>query len=239
MAFAVKIDYCALVAKSDGALSIRDDAENASSEKYQPTGGDGAYADLEVYGDDAAPSNSYALAADLELDEGDLQGGKVNTVDGKKYMLESVNWSTTGGSAPTISATSQLVESSATDGCLFDFPALDLKARHHAQDAFGILNLTGAGCQFTTIGGSMGCKIDKNKNAGVILTSDPIQGVATCTGTILQTGSTPPTLALKQEATTAGWVITRKPTCTNPESAKKSYTFTVERNLTKTLPATT
>jgi len=116
MAFFPKTDFCGLSAVNTNIL-IRDDAENISQEKYQPTGQKGQFCDLEVYGEDAAPTNSYAIKGDLDIAAGAIKIGKITTIGenaaAKKYALESFEIGTSGGSVPTLSATSQLVESDA------------------------------------------------------------------------------------------------------------------------------
>ena len=87
MAFAVKTDYCGLIAATTPStqdavspLVIRDATENVSVEKYQPQGADGSFVGTEIYGQDSAPSNSYGLRADLKLEDGAIKLNKVTTV---------------------------------------------------------------------------------------------------------------------------------------------------------------
>ena len=84
MAFLVKKDFCGLSKKSDKIL-VRDHQLNGSVEKYQPQGQDGSFDQgTEVFGEDTAPSNSYALKAPgVEFNDGDVKLGEVTEIDEK------------------------------------------------------------------------------------------------------------------------------------------------------------
>lgn len=231
MAFQNKIDYSGLTDLVTG-LSLRDDNSNDSVETYFPTGQDGSYVAGEVYGNDSAPTNALALTANITHTAGTIKLGKITTVgegsSAKKYMLERVTINTAGGQPVSVSATSQLVESGATDDCLYSVPAFSLTKKHHAQDIFSALTLTGTGCEFTSLTANIGCSIGKDKLVGNVISSDIGQGVIEITGTILQTGATAPTLSAA-----TGWVISQPPTATNPETSYKTWSFTVRKNLAK------
>ena len=231
MAFAPKTDYCGLAA-IDANILVRDDAENTSQEKYQPTGQNGGYCDLEVYGEDAAPTNSYAIKGDIDLDAGDIKLNSIVTVgqdeNARKFALESIEIGTSGGSAPTLSATSQRVESDAdaAAACYAEVPALKLSKRHHAQILFDAFTLSGERCELTTCKATVGGTVGKDKLAGDTIGSDLNSASIKVSGTVLQIGSAVPTITPAQ-----GWTLTQKPTCTNPETAKKEYSFELEMNL--------
>lgn len=233
--FAQKIDYCGLTAITElaAALLIRDDNENGSVEKYQPNGGDGSFLGTEVFGQDSAPTNAYGLKADLNLAAGKIKLNKITTVDGKNYALESIEIATAGGSAVKISATCQEIEAGATDAAQAhcSVPALKLSKLHIAQILFDAFTLTGTGCTLTECKATIGSTINKDKVEGVKISSDINSAVITVSGTILQSGSTAPTI----EAAT-GWVITQPLNRTNPESAYKSYAFELQLVLPKTQP---
>lgn len=231
MAFAQKTDFCGLSAV-DANILLRDDNENGSQEKYQPTGQKGQFCDLEVYGEDAAPTNNYAIKSDLDLDDGDIKIGAIKTIGegaaAKKYALESFEIGTSGGSVPTLSATSQLVESDADASTMpyAAIPAFKLRKRHHAQILFDAFTLTGADCELTSCNARGGGTIGKDKLVGVPIGSDVNSVSIVVSGTILQIGDTAPTLT-----PATGWKVTQKPTCTNPETAKKEYAFELEKNI--------
>lgn len=231
MAFAPKTDFGGLSA-IDPNILVRDDAENTSQEKYQPTGQKGQFCDLEVYGEDQAPTNTYAIKGDLDLDDGDIKIGAIKTIGegaaAKKYALESFEIGTAGGTPPTLSATSQLVESGADASTMpyAAIPAFKLRKRHHAQILFAAFTLAGTGCELISCNARCGGTIGKDKLVGVPIGSDVNSVSIVVSGTILQFGDTAPTL---NPAT--GWKVTQKPTCTNPEAAKKEYAFELEKNL--------
>lgn len=231
MAFATKTDFTGLVAKSNGALLLRDDNPNHSNEVYEDTGTDGSIIVTEPYGEDAAPTNNFALAKDLELE---VKLGAITTVNNQKFALESVSITTTGGSAPTISATSQLVEDGATDAnsCVYDVGTIEVLKRHHAQILLDAFSFTGAGCELTTTTTTIGCTVNKDKLVGAVVSSDVVSGQIVVTGEILATGTAEPEITAGE-----GWtLVTLKPNAANPETAKKRFSFEVRKNLTKTTP---
>lgn len=231
MAFQTKTDFCGLAA-IDTNILVRDDAENASQEKYQPTGQKGQFCDLEVYGEDQAPTNTYAIKGDLDIDDGDIKIGGLTVIGegtaAKKYALESFEIGTSGGTPPTLSATSQLVESDADakTACYAEVPAFKLSKRHHAQILFGAFTLEGEKCELTACNATVGGTIGKDKLVGVPIGSDLNSVAITVSGTVLQIGDTAPTITPAE-----GWKLTQKPTPTNPETAKKEYAFELEKNL--------
>ena len=244
MAFAPKIDYCGLVVATKPStqdatspLVIRDANENVSVEKYQPNGQDGSFVGTEIFGQDSAPSNSYGLQADMNIAAGAIKLNKITTIGegatAKKYALESFEITTAAGAAPAISATCQEIEAGATDDgqCVYSVPAFTLTKKHHAQILFAAFTLEGAGCELTACSATVGGSINKDKVEGVKVSSDINSGVITVSGTVLQTGAAAPTIAAAD-----GWVLTQPLNCTNPEAAYKSYTFELQKVLTKTQP---
>lgn len=236
MAFQAKTDYSGLASNSavGSSLTIRDDAQNLSVENYSPQGQNGDIVAIEVYGEDEAPSNSFGVNADIEADDGDIELNAITVVSTKNYALESFEITTGAGAAPTLSATSQLIESGATDAkqCKYEVPAFTLSTKHHAQVLFSAFTLTGTGCTLTACNATVGGTINKDKVEGVIIGSDINSGLVTVSGTVLQTGSTVPTLAAA-----SGWKLTQPLNCTNPEAQYKSYAFELQLALVKTEPS--
>jgi hypothetical protein len=232
MAFHAKTDYCGLSALTAlaGKIVVKDATDNDSVEKYQPQGADGSFVLTHVYGKDSAPANTYGVKANIGTEDGDVKLNALVTVGEKKYALESFEIGTSAGSAPTLSATCQLVEDTATDAaqCHYPVPAFALTTKQHAQDIFSAFEIAGEGCVLTECSASVGGSITKDKNAGEIIASDISQGVITVTGTILQTGDVAPTLTAKGD-----FVVTAPPSCTNAETAYKTYSFELQRILAK------
>lgn len=232
MGFETKTDYCGLTSIAE-TLLVRDDNENATTETYQPNGGNGEILGIEAFGDDSVPSNNYGIPSPgVSFDDGDIKLNSLTTVGGKKFALESISIQT-GPSTPTLSATSQEVEAaaSANNQCVFALPAFSISSKHHAQILFGAFTLSGQGANLTACGATATCQIDKDKVEGVKIASDAISGLITVTGTILVKGSTVPTLTAA-----TGWTRTRF-SCANPESQWKNYSFELVYPLTKTEPS--
>lgn len=232
MAFQAKQDYCGLTALTNlgAAIAMRDDALNAATETYQPQGQDGSFVALEVFGEDAAPTNAYALKSDVAVPAGELKLNAVTTVDGKCYALESVEITTGAAAAVAISATAQRVENGATTeaNCTYPIETFALTTKHHAQILFGAFTLSGDGCTLTACNATIGGSINKDKVAGNIIGSDINSGAITVTATILQTGETAPTIT-----PAAGWTLTSPISPTNPETEYKNYEITLVKNLVK------
>ena len=245
MAFANKTDYCGLtdVAALTTSLLVKDDAENLSVEKYQPQGQDGSFIATEVYGEDRAPTNNYALAADISVTAGAIKLNAIKSInfgttenpDNHNFALESFNITTSAGTAPSISATCQEIESTATDAaqCHYSIPAFTLTKKHHAQILFNAFTITGANCHLIDCAAAIGGSISKDKVEGVKVSSDIASGVITITGSILQSGSAKPVIAATENS---GFILTQPLTCTNPEAAYKTYTFELQKMLAKDVP---
>lgn len=240
MAFATKTDYCGLTAITELAdkLVIKEDAENVSVEKYQPQGEDGSFLGTEVFGADSAPTNSYGVKGNISLAAGKIKLNKVTTIgtapNAKSYALESITITTAAGAAPTVAAVCQEIEAGAADAnqCHYSLPALAFTTKQHAQILFGAFTISGTGCVLTDCSATAGGTINKDKVAGVKISSDINSGVITVSGNILQNGSTAPTITAAD-----GWVVTQPPNCTNPETAYKTYAFELQKVLAKDVDA--
>lgn len=241
MAFHQKTDHCGLTANdaTKDSLVIRDDNENASSETYAPQGQDGAILGIEVFGDDSAPSNTYGIKANIDTDDGDIMLNSITEADGKKFALESLQVTTSAGAAPTLSATSQEIETDAEDEnqCKFEVPALAVSTKWHAQKIFKAnpFTLAGKGCSLAACSATIGCQIGKDKVAGLKIGSDAHSGLATLTGSILQNGNVQGNEAPTVEPTN-GWMLTKRPSCANPEAAYKKWSFELQLPLRKIHP---
>ena len=246
MAFHVKTDFSGLteVTGLTAALVIKDANENGSIEKYQPRGLDGSFLTIEVFGADMSPTNSFGIKAPgfsvaanaIKLNScKTVNLGTQQAADNHTFALESFQITTSAGSAPTMSAAMKEIEATATDAnqCHYAVPAFSVSSKHHAQILFGAFALTGAGCTLTECSATVGCTVNQDKVAGVKIGSDANSGVITVTATILQTGSTKPTVTLPEGC---GFVQTAPLTCSNPETAYKSWTCEFQRILTKTEP---
>jgi hypothetical protein len=255
MAFAPKKDRCGLSAASE-KFRVRDDELGGSVEKYQPQGADGSFSiGTEIYGEDSAPKNTYALAAPgVELEAGKLSLGSITEVDGKKFALESITVATGAGSVVTVSASSKEIEADATieRQSTYPLPAFKLTTKQIAQILFGAFTLSGKGCNLTACSATIGCTVGVDKIAGEKISSDCHAGIITVTGTILRSGKIadhePPVITPKEEEVvlieggtslgsrkTSKWVLTKppEPTEKNPETSYQTYDFEVQLPLVK------
>ena len=237
MPFLVKKDFCGLSKKSDKIL-VRDHQLNGSVEKYQPQGQDGSFDQgTEVFGEDTAPSNSYALKAPgVEFNDGDIKPGEVTEIDDKSYALESFEIETAAGSAVKFTAKSKEIESGtdATVQCKYLVPAFSLSTKQRAQILFGAFTLSGKGCTLTACKASIGGSVNVDKIAGVKISSDINSGILTVTGTILRSANVKDNEA--PIVTPAdGWVLTQppEPTENNPETEYPTYEFELQKPLVK------
>ena len=233
MSFATKKDYCGLTTVFSTALDIRDDAENKTAQVYRPVSNEGEILAEEVYGEDSAPSNNYALKAAISASAGDLQigTGVITTVDSKKYALESVTINTSAGSPVSISATSQELEEGATttNAVAFAVPAFALSTRHIAQDIFSAITASANGT-VTSLQCVINCTITKDSVAGTKVSSDANSGLLMITGTLLQK-STANNAAAPSITVASGFTLAAPLTRTNPESAYPEFSFTITKPL--------
>lgn len=233
MAFLQKTDFGGLATKFNSALQVRDDNANPSAENYRPVSNDGEIFANEVYGEDSAPSNSYALKATLENKANDplmIGAGAITTVDSKKFALESLNINTGAGNPVSIDASTQELESGADGtGTKFVVPPFTVETKHKAQDIFGAISaITNA--TMTKLDHAIGCTITKDKIAGTKISSGANAGLITITGTLLQK-STANNAAAVSLTVASGWTLDQAPARTNPESAYPEYAFTITKAL--------
>ena len=108
MSWELKKDYCGLGGGASPVLKVKSANKNASSQFLEKLGQDGAIAFSKLYGDkNASPSNEYTI---LKAGTITVQIGKVTTVDGERYALQSVVVKKTAGGEPTVTSTSTLPE---------------------------------------------------------------------------------------------------------------------------------
>ena len=146
MSWESKTDYCGL---SDGTiLQIKSSNENRSSQYLEKLGQNGAIAATKLYGtNNASPSCEYTIKKAGNVT---VQIGKVTTVDGKRYALQQVVYTTGAGQEPTLTATSVQVEST-TDGedRMFEPVTLHVDPEETAQVVLSAATVSGTGCEIT------------------------------------------------------------------------------------------
>ena len=234
MSFLAKTDFCGLATAYPTALAVRDDKANLSEEAYRPVDNDGVIFAEEIYGEDSAPANSYALKGSwttTALAPLTVGAGAINTIDNKPYALASVTINTSAGSPVSVSATSDELEEGAStaNAAVFVVPPFSLATTHKAQDIFGAID-TVTNATITQLNHVIGCTIRKDKLAGVKLSSGANTGLLTITGTLLQK-STLPNAAAVSITLNSGWTLAARPSRTNPESQYPEFAFTITRPL--------
>ena len=269
MAFAPKIDRCGIIAattpdEGSSPFLIRDEQRGGSepSEVYEAQFACGEVA-FDPYGEDAAPTNSYAVAGGSHtIAAATVKLGAVTQITEKaavgqtpavkkNYSLSDFNVDTKTGSAPAVDAAAQLVEDGddvADRQAYWPLPAMTITTRQCPQDIFGCLTLTGTGCSFTGIKASAKVNVAPDRLVGKAISSDSNSGYISVTGTIQKnpniTGAADPEIAVPDaevvlEGTVKSkWVVIKKPTPTknNGETAYPTFDFEVRLPLKKIWP---
>lgn len=226
MAFQSKTDYFGLA--GNGLICISDsDGRTASVAEAKDEAG--TIVANTVYGEISNPSNSYVVKSTVASTATPIVLGSVHSVDGKSYVLNSVSINTTAGGAPTVEASGEQVETSATATCTYSVPAYSLPVTHHAQTLLSAFALgSGDGCYLQAANYSCTATVTKATKDGDCLAHDVSEGKIEAQLTINQTRSTEPSLSAGN-----GWVITSPLACDNPDSDYPSWSCTLTKYLAK------
>ena len=230
-AFITKKDYFDLTSSSLSCITSND---GKSAEVAEATSEDGTIVAYNVFGEKIAPSNEYQMAGNLSCADGDIKLGNVSTVDGMKICLGSFSIGTSAGSAPTINASGEQVETNATAYCMYSLPEFSLSKKHHAQilfDAFSYNKESGGnstGVHLQSASYEATCSITKGEKDGECLTHDVVQAKIECAVEFMQTGLTPPEITAGE-----GWVVTAPLACSNPDSNWPTWSATLTKYLVK------
>lgn len=211
------IDYFGLVSS---ALKLKSSAENRS---IQTASGANTYGDVKVvdaYGETAAPSAEYDVVAELAHDPSAagttlVTLGTVNSPTGiaNPVVLGSLSISTQNGSAPSISASGQMVQSGATQLRAYKLPAFTLSPRHRAQDFLSLITSIKKGSGTLTaadpgvdyglesVNGQFPIEFTLAQPKGVLKTYDLHGGMATVDFTMNWYASGEPTIAIASTVT--------------------------------------
>lgn len=229
MAFPTKPDYFGLGANA--ALSLKNSTLNKSASTAEAQNEIGDTVAMEVFGEQSAPSVTYELIADLLLSA--IKLGAVTTVDSKPFVLASVSWNTAPGTVPELQCSGEQVETGATtaNSTTIALPELSLKRWHDAQILGEAFALTGAGCYVNGCNYTASADVSKATVDGEIVAHDIQNGRIEVSVTIVQTGSTAPTLTAG-----TGWEIVSPLTVDNPDEDFPTWTATLRMNLTSAHP---
>ena len=147
MSWELKPDFCGLGGEF---LKVKSANTNNSSQYLEKLGQDGSIVATKLYGTkNASPSNEYVI---LKAGTISVQIGKVTTVDGKRYALQSVTVKKTAGGEPTVSATAVRIEDT-TDGedQMFEAVTLNVDPEETAEFAIGTNPVSGNDCEVTEV----------------------------------------------------------------------------------------
>lgn len=234
--FNAGIDYFGLQDSSSNALKVTSSNENRSKQSASGANLYGDAAVVDAWGESAAPSAEYAVVAALtQATMPDL--GSVHSVDGieKPVVLGSVSISTKTGSAPTISASGQMVQAGATQLRKYTLPTFSLSPRHRAQDFMGLVSIkkgssaadASADYGLEDVSASFPIVFTLAQPKGEVVNYDLHGDMATCSYTMNWYASTAPTIALTDAATTLGAAISAPVAKSCPEGGYTQYTWTV------------
>lgn len=149
MSWESKTDFCGLASGGNATyIQIKGSNENRSSQYLEKLGQNGEIKATKLYGtNNASPSCEYTIkkAGDITV-----QIGKVTTVDGKRYALQQVIYTSAAGSEPTLTATAVQIEST-TDGedCMFEAVSLAVDPEETAQVTLSAATVSGTSCEIT------------------------------------------------------------------------------------------
>lgn len=234
--FNAGIDYFGLGESSSGALKVTSSNENRSKQSASGANLYGDAAVVDSWGETAAPSAEYAVVAALtQATFPDL--GTVHTVAGIEgpVVLGGVKISTKSGSAPTCSASGQMVQTGAKQLRKYALPSFSLSPRHRAQDFLGLCSIKkgDAAADPAEDYGLEGVDADfpieftLAQPKGVVVNYDLHGGMATCSYTMNWYAATAPTVALAAAATTLGATLSAPVAKSCPEGGYTQYTWTV------------
>lgn len=234
--FNAGIDYFGLGASSTDALKVTSSSENRSKQSASGANLYGDAAVVDSWGETAAPSAEYAVVKPLtQATFPDL--GTVKTVDGieKPVVLGGVTISTRSGSAPTVSASGQMVQTGAKQLRKYKLPDFSLTPRHRAQDFMGLCEIKNGSAVADAaedyglegVDADFPIEFTLAQPKGEVVNYDLHGGMATCSYTMNWYASTAPTVALTDAATALGATISAPVAKSCPEGGYTQYTWTV------------
>lgn len=228
MAFLAKQDYCGLAVADKLVTASATQGESGSDVTALDEKGS-VVANTYLKGG-SSPSNEYDVIDNVTLN---IQLGKVNDIDGKKFMLTGVSIGVKNSGEPTVSASATDVEADAETACKYE-QEITVPLAHHAAFLLDEAVLGGAGCHLTDVSYDFTCNpsVARNEN-GDAISSDVHEGAINVNVSISQSGTTAPTLTPAQ-----GWYITSPLTQTNPKSNYPTWSATLTKYLVKTTTTT-
>lgn len=250
--FNAGIDYFDLEDTTDGALKVKSSAENRSK---QSASGANSYGDIKVvdsWGETAAPTAEYQVVAECTSSAfANIGGSIISSPTGFTAPLcfGGLSVNTSNGSAPTMSATGQLVQTGATRLRKYSPVGFRVLPRHRAQDFVGTWATVEDASVFTPCmvikkdlaaasdiddyglesvsGDIMPIEFTLAQPKGETVNYDLHGGTATVSYTMNWYASTAPTIELSAAAQAAGFTMSSPVGKSDPEGGYTQYTWAV------------
>jgi len=183
----------------------------------------------DLAGERISPSAVYNVKAAGDLS---LVLGSVNTVDTDVVVLLGCDISTSAASAPEVTLSGESIQTGGTASSTVTLPAIALSPRHKAQILAGAFTLTGAGCNLTSCSLSARANITRATVSGDTVAHDVSGAEIVVSGTVQQTGATPPTIEAG-----SGWELTTPESKANPDEGYIEWTFECSKAAASAEPA--
>lgn len=234
--FNAGIDYFGLETETSNALKVTESNENRSK---QSTSGANTYGDAAVvdsWGETAAPSASYLVVDEVSSsDFPDLGIVIADAIDSKPVVLGGISISTQNGSAPTVSASGQMVQTGAAQLRAYTLPTFSITPRHRAQDILGFASIKKGTsvADDTEDYGLESCNVEfpieftLAQPKGDLKNYDLHGGMATAAYTLNWYASIAPAIELSAAAAAAGATMSDPVAKSCPEGGYTQYTFTI------------
>ena len=147
-----------------------------------------------------------------------------------------MSWNTAPGAVAELQCSGAQVETGATtaNSTTITLPAFALKKWHDAQILDSAFSLTGTGCHVNGCSYTATADLTPQTVDGEIVAHDIQNGRVEVAVTIVQTGSTAPTISAG-----TGWAIVSPLTVDNPDADFPTWTATLRKNLTSVHPSAT
>lgn len=226
MSWESKTDFCGLASGTNATyIQIKGSNENRSSQYLEKLGQNGEIKATKLYGtNNASPSCEYTIkkAGDIAV-----QIGKVKTVDGKRYALQQVVYTSAAGSEPTLTATAVQIEST-TDGedRMFEEVTLHVDPEETAQVTLSAATVSGSGCEITGVTTTISCTVSPHPVNGDPVASGVHSGKIESELTVGQYGDAAPTFSAG-----TGFEISQSPSVNDPDSDMPEWTAKVTKPL--------
>lgn len=168
-------------------------------------------------GERISPSGVYTVEA-----PGDLAFvlGTVNTVETMAVVLLGCEISTGAATPPEVTLSGESIQSGGKASSTITLPMVTLSPRHKAQILAGAFTLDGVGCNLTACNLSANANLTRATVDGETVSHDVSGCEMVVSGTVIQTGSTEPTITPGD-----GWTLTTPKSKDNPDEGYIEWTF--------------